>query len=173
MASFAKSAEVAITRVPEGESGLRIGKLTDERLEILGDYFARCRAERDTIPLHQLALIAGLSPAQIRHAQRDKRVLARVREQADAEAVYDGIEARAFIRATIQAVKEGKAPWTEGLKAARTQLELDGSLKKMGTSVNVVNQNVQPTSIMDISDEELDARVDDILKKRGVDPEEL
>lgn len=49
-------------------------------------------------------------------------------------------------------------------------LELSGDLKK-GPGINVVNQNVMPTSFMELSDEELDDRVGQILKHRGVDPE--
>lgn len=172
MTQVAKSTETPITVVQEGESGRRTGVLTQERIEVLGDYFSRSAEERATIPLRQLALITGLSDAAIRHAQRDKRVLARVREQADIEATYDAIEARAFIRATIQAVKEGKAPWTEGLKAARTQLELSGDLKKAGASVNVVNQNITPTSFMDMPDDVFLEQFDRAMKERGVDPED-
>lgn len=170
--TVAKSQEVAVTRVSEGESGVREGRLTQERIEILADYFSRSVKERESIPLSQLALIAGLSVAAVRHAQRDKRVLARVREQAEIEAVYDAIEARAFLRGVIEAAKTGMAPVSEGVKAARTQLELNGDLKKGGAQVNVVNQQVMPTAFMEMDDDELNDRVDQILRQRGVDPED-
>lgn len=86
--------------------------------------------------------------------------------------MYDAIEARAFLRGVVEAAKTGMAPVSEGVKAARTQLELSGDLKKGGASVNVVNQNFTPTSFMDISDDELNDRVDQILRQRGVDPED-
>ncbi len=166
MREFAASEEVKVVRIQEGESGVRDGRLTEERIGILADYFSRSAAERDRIPLSQLALIAGISVASVRHAQRDKRVLAKIREQAEVEALYDGIEARAFLRGVIQAAKDGRCPITEGTKAARTQLELSGDLKRGGPAVNVVNQNVQPVALMEISDDELLSRVEGILGRR-------
>jgi hypothetical protein len=62
------------------------------------------------------------------------------------------------------------APISEGVKAARTQLELSGDLKKGGAAVNVVNQNIQPTAYMDVSDEELIDRIEHVLGRR-TDPD--
>jgi hypothetical protein len=162
----AKAEEVKVIRVQEGESGVREGRLTDERIDILSDYFSRSQAERNNIPLSQLASIAGLSVAAVRHAQRDARVLKKVKEQAEIEATYDAIEARAFLRGVMESAKQGLAPISEGVKAARTQLELSGDLKKGGASVNVVNQNVQPVAFMDVTDEDLIERVEQILGRR-------
>lgn len=85
--------------------------------------------------------------------------------------MYDAIEARAFLRGVIEASKTGMAPVSEGVKAARTQLELSGDLKKGGPSVNVVNQNIQPTAWMDKSDEEIIGLVEEVLGRR-TDPDE-
>jgi hypothetical protein len=62
------------------------------------------------------------------------------------------------------------APISEGVKAARTQLELSGDLKKGGASVNVVNQTVVPTAYMDASDEDILEAVERVMGKR-VDPD--
>jgi len=165
----AKSQEATVIRVQEGESGLRQGNLTEERISILGDYWSKSKEERDRIPLVQLSAISGLSIAQLRHSQRDKRVLDKVKATAEIEATYDAIEARAFLRGVMQAAREGSIPVSEGVKAARTQLELSGDLKKGGPQVQVLNQSVNVAP--EYSDEALIEHIEGILGKR-VDPDE-
>jgi hypothetical protein len=154
-------AEVKIVKIEEGESGVRSGNLTEERLTALTEWYAlshREKAERGLPSAASVSSLLGISPARVRAAQTDKRVLAGVRDRLDTELLYMVVEWRPQLRALLESDKEDTR-----LKAGRTLEELAGNLKKAG-NVNVVNQNIVQDS--SYSDAELLAKVEEVLGKR-------
>ena len=156
--------ETSVVKIPEGESGLRAGNLTEDRIQLLADYWGRPASERSGFPLSEIALAAGVSPATVRAAQRDKRILSKIRERFEAEILYDSVEARSIIRGIL---KDENEKADVRLKAGRTILEMSGDLKKAG--VNVVQNQIAPVTVVDEDDETFAMRVDAFLKERGLD----
>ena len=159
--------KVELITLPEGESGVLQGNITEDRLDVLSSYWGRPACERSRFSISQIAAASGLSVARFRASQRDKRVLARIRERFESEIIYDSIEARAIMRGIM--LDESNSADSR-LRAGRTILELAGDLKK-GGGVNVVQNTLTPVTVVDEDDETFAMRVDQVLRERGLDRE--
>lgn len=135
---------VAIVKVPEGESGLIRGKLTDQNIEAIAAVYAlpepvrRRKYGNDDAVVRHLAGFCGMSTALVRRAKRDRRVRARLWESLT--------ETLDFLLPTVVYHQAELAmPPHRDTKAARFLAELASRVKQQaGAAVNVnVQQNVQ------------------------------
>lgn len=135
-------------RLPAGESGIRKGNLTTERIEALAEYWGKPEDQRAESVL-EFGKIWGLTAAKVREGRGDKRVVARVKEMLDTQLAYDVIEARAV---TLRIMRNEKTKEDTRLKAARTIEQLAGNLSGSGPTINVTNDF---SSYENVSDDEL------------------
>ena len=137
---------VEIVKIPEGESGRIVGRLTEKNLEAIAALYALPEAVRrrkhgdDAAVVRHLARQLGVSAPFIRRARRDKRVRARI---------WEGLtEALDFLFPTIVYHQVERAlPPHNDTKSARFIGELLHRIKDSG-GVNVnVNQNNATVSV--------------------------
>lgn len=134
-----------VTRVPEGESGHVIGRLTEANVEAIAAAYAlpdqvrrRKYGDNDAL-VRNLAGRLGISPALVRRAKRDKRVR-RLRDELLLEAVEDLFPTLTF--RLVEQVMTSEDP----TKPYATLAKVFGKLKESGVSVNV-NQNSNNTTV--------------------------
>jgi hypothetical protein len=142
-----------VVKIPEGESGKIIGRLTDENIQAIASVYALPEAVRkkrygndDRIVGH-LARSLGVSPAFIRRAKRDRRVRSRL---------WDGLtEALDYLFPTLIYYQvELAMPPTRDTKAIRFLAEIIGRIKQhTGVNVNVEVNNGAPTRDGGISED--------------------
>ena len=158
--------EVRLVRIQEGESGKIDQRLTEERIEELAGWYGLSKQEKAEAKLpevRELAQLLGISPALVRKAREDKRVMAQVRDRLDIELLYAVVEARPVLRKLIH--DESVKP-DNRIKAIRTQEELAGFLKQGPKSIVSVS-NIVPTVWESLSDEEFADMADHYLAERG------
>jgi len=155
-----------VVKLPEGESGVERGKLTEDRQEALAEWYGKTQAEKIAAGLPDpgsVGQLLGISTATVRKAKTDKRIMGRIRERLDEQLLYDVVEIRPVIKAL--AVNPEEKPDVR-LKAARTIEELAGNLKK-GPGVEINTTNVHPTVWQDMTDDQVLDAVERIAKERG------
>jgi len=153
-------------KLPEGESGVVRGNLTEERQDALAEWYGKTQAEKIAAGLPDpgsVAQLLGISTATVRKAKKDKRIISKIREQLDRQLLYDVVEIRPVIKA--MALNENEKGDTR-LKAARTIEELAGNLKKT-PAVELNTTNVHPTIWQEMTDDQVLDAVERIARERG------
>ena len=148
--------------MPEGESGVRKGNLTQDRQEALAEYWGspeKERLERWGDPM-ALGKLLGLSAATVRKAKFDKRVKSLISEALNNQLLYDVIEAR---RIAMQIIRDDHAKPETRLKGWSTLERMNGTLATGGISIN---QSIITPMSDDIPDEVLITRMEEISRRR-------
>lgn len=155
--------ETGIERIQEGESGVRKGNLTEERIEAISDYWG-CpeteRKERWGEP-QDIARLLGISPATVRKAKVDKRVKAQIKDAMENKLLYDVIEARAIALKILHSEKERG---DTKIKAWRTLEQMHGTLTSNAPQVNITNDF---STYENLTDEQVSEMYDNYARKRG------
>lgn len=140
--------------------------MTEDRQEALAEWYGKTQAEKvaDGLPDPKaVGALLGISPATVRKAKSDKRVMARIRERLDEQLLYDVVEIRPVIKAL--ALDPEEKPDVR-LKAARTIEELAGNLKK-GPLVELNKTDIHPTVWQEMTDDQVLEAVERIAQERG------
>lgn len=138
-------------KLQEGETGKLQGKMTEDRLEALSEYWG-CpeteRKERWGEP-QDIARLLGISPATARKAKVDKRVKAQIKDAMENKLLYDVIEARAIALKILHSEKERG---DTKIKAWRTLEQMHGTLTSNAPQINITNDF---STYQDLSDQEI------------------
>ena len=134
-----------VTRLPAGESGRIVGRLTEANIEAIAAVLAlptqvRKRKFGDEVgAINHLARRLGISPALIRRAKRDKRVR-KLRDELLLEAIED-----LFPTLTYRMVEEALNS-EDPTKPYTVLAKIIGKLGDSGVQVNL-NQNSNNTTV--------------------------
>lgn len=162
--------------VAEGDSGIAEArkKLTAERLDQIALFFAAPSSVREHAvewagprDLHALASTLGCSTVTIDRWRKNPRMIERVAEMLHAVAVYSmsDILWGQIVAATPQIV-DGKVIPAD-TKAANFVATIAKFMRQGGGStINMNQNNVMPTTAEEPSDERLDDRIDELLDRR-------
>lgn len=125
-------------KLPPGESGVRKGNLTEERVEALAEYWGTPASERNERwgEPAEIGKLIGVSAATVRKARTDKRVKALVNAAFDDELLYDCVEAKSVLKRIMNNEKERS---DTRQKAAGRILQMGGKLQGNAMSVNITN----------------------------------
>jgi hypothetical protein len=126
---------IAVQKLPEGESGIQKGNLTENRIEALAEYWGTPEKQRKYTP-DKVAEFLGVSVATVRRSKTDKRIKAAVKEALDSQLLYDVVEARAIVTKIMHDEKERG---DTRLKAARTVEQLAGNLSGNAPQISITN----------------------------------